>query len=173
MRYDYKGDFYELYQVDEDKAGQEYIFMNMDYVKRHGYEVTREHYKLVYDDFLEERDTLESLYARFNIEHPEDFRGHSMSVSDVVVLYKDGEVKSYYVDSIGFAEVPEFLMKPELQKGGAEQENGFSLNDEVLLGARVYESRTREGLYRENSDINVVLSYQGTIEEERLQNIIW
>ena len=90
--------------------------MNMDYVKRHGYKVTREYYKLVYDDFLEEQDTLESLYVRFNVDHPEDFRGHSMSVSDVVVLYKDGDVKSYYVDSIGFAEVPEFLMKQELQK---------------------------------------------------------
>ena len=298
MRYDYKGDFYELYQLDEDKKGQDYIFMNMDFVKRHGYEVARENYKLVYDDLLEEQDTLESLYVRLNIDHPEDFRGHSMSVSDVVVMYKDGEVKSYYVDSIGFAEVPEFLMKQELQKGGAEQEseerewayqvdnlylavqkitegygyivydnkynssagdiyenpdvsleyavrkmlmkeemdnfrphqvsfselfeklkqhsaerlredrvpltsdiglrekglknwsrseieaevlnqtayalkeNGFSLNEEVLLGARVYGSRTREGLYREDSDINVVLSYQGTIEEERLQNMV-
>ena len=54
-------------------------------------------------------DTLNSLYEKFNINHPQDFTGHSLSVSDVVVMRKNGECKAYYVDSFGFTELPEFI----------------------------------------------------------------
>lgn len=54
-------------------------------------------------------ETLEDIYTRFNIDHPEDFKGHSLSVSDVVVLHEKGSDTAYYVDSIGFKEVPDFL----------------------------------------------------------------
>ncbi len=54
-------------------------------------------------------DTLNSLYEKFNINHPQDFTGHSLSVSDVVVMRKNGESKAYYVDSFGFTELPEFI----------------------------------------------------------------
>ena len=56
-----------------------------------------------------EGETLEDIYRRFNIDHPEDFRGHSLSVSDVVVLHENGADTTYYVDSIGFRELPDFF----------------------------------------------------------------
>ena len=69
---------------------------------------------MVYAAELSPGETLEDIYTRFNTDHPEDFRGHSLSVSDVVVLHEKGSDTAYYVDSIGFKEVPDFL-------GGARQ----------------------------------------------------
>ena len=66
-------------------------------------------YRFIYGGSLSEEETLESLYERFNINHPEDFRGHSLSVSDVVVMKKEGQVKAYYLDSLGFQELPDFV----------------------------------------------------------------
>ena len=71
-------------------------------------------YESKYQGELKPGETLDTLYERFNIHRPENFTGHSLSVSDVVVLKKDKELTAYYVDSIGFKEVPDFL-------GGARQ----------------------------------------------------
>ena len=92
--------------------------MNLDFVKRHGLEVNRADYELVYTAPLAEKDTLEAIYERFNIQRPADFTGHSLSVSDVVVLNDGKSIKACYVDSIGFAELPDFFKerKMDLQK---------------------------------------------------------
>ena len=50
----------------------------------------------------------EDIYTRFNIDHPKDFKGHSLSVSDVVVLHQNGQDTAHYVDNFGYKEVPEF-----------------------------------------------------------------
>ena len=69
-------------------------------------------YELVYTAPLTEKDDLESIYTRFNIDHPADFKGHSLSVSDIVVLHQDGKDTAHYCDRFGFSQVPEFL-QPE------------------------------------------------------------
>lgn len=74
-----------------------------------GFEIHGEDYELIYSDRLGMEETLNSLYEKFNINHPQDFTGHSLSVSDVVVMRKNGESKAYYVDSFGFTELPEFI----------------------------------------------------------------
>lgn len=66
-------------------------------------------YELVYTAELAAGTSLEDIYTRFNINHPHDFKGHSLSVSDIVVLHQNGQDTAYYVDSIGFKELPEFL----------------------------------------------------------------
>ena len=58
-------------------------------------------------------DSLEDIYTRFNIDHPKDFKGHSLSVSDVVVLHQNGQDTAHYVDSFGYKEVPEFFKEQE------------------------------------------------------------
>ena len=83
--------------------------MGLDYVQKKGITVTRADYDLIYTAPLTEKDTLDGIYERFNIQRPADFTGHSLSVSDVVVLNDGSTVKAYYVDSIGFAELPEFF----------------------------------------------------------------
>ena len=82
--------------------------MAMDYLEMKGIPVSRENYTLVYTGELREGMSLEDIYTRFNIDHPADFTGHSLSVSDVVVLHQDGENTSHYVDSVGYREIPEF-----------------------------------------------------------------
>ena len=107
-----------IYQITARDQEHDYRFMNLDFVKRHGMEVNRADYELVYTAPLTEKDTLEAIYERFNIQSPADFTGHSLSVSDVVVLNDGKSIKAYYVDSIGFAELPEFFKERnmELQK---------------------------------------------------------
>lgn len=100
---------YEIYQLKSNQITRDFRFEGTDYLKKHGFKVDKENYDLVYHAPLDKKDTLDSIYEKFNLYHPADFRGHSLSVSDVVVFHKDGIDTAYYVDTFGFAEVPEFL----------------------------------------------------------------
>ena len=73
--------------------------------------VDKANYELVYSAPLAPETSLEDIYTRFNIDHPKDFKGHSLSVSDVVVLHQNGQDTAHYVDSVGFRQVPEFLQE--------------------------------------------------------------
>lgn len=88
-------------------------FESLEALHRQGKEPEFDHYDLVYvgtlPPFTDQARMLEDLYVKFNLYHPEDFRGHSMSVSDIVALNVGGVVSSHYVDSIGFKELPDFL----------------------------------------------------------------
>ena len=117
-----------IYQITARDPEHDYRFMNLDFVKRHGMEVNCADYELVYTAPLTENDTLEAIYERFNIQRPADFTGHSLSVSDVVVLNDGGTVKAYYVDSIGFAELPGFF-----------KERNMDLQKENLLNEKLQE----------------------------------
>jgi antirestriction protein ArdC len=102
-------DRYGIYQIREDGAGTAYRFMGMAYLQEKNLAVDGADYQFVYGDELKEGDTLETLYEKFNIAHPEDYTGHSLSVSDVVVLKKDGELTAHYVDSFGYQELADFV----------------------------------------------------------------
>ena len=80
-----------------------------------GHRVDAKNYTLVYSAELTPGTSLEDIYTRFNIDHPKDFKGHSLSVSDVVVLHQNGQDTAHYVDSIGYQQVPEFL-QPRQEK---------------------------------------------------------
>ena len=95
--------------------------MNMDYLESKGISVNRENYDLVYTAPLEDGTNLEDIYTKFNIDHPDDFRGHSLSVSDVVVFHQNGENTSHYVDSFGYREVPEFVQEIAKEKSSIQQ----------------------------------------------------
>ena len=99
---------YGIYQLKDSAETRDIRFMYMDYLEKEGIPVSRENYTLVYTGELKEGMSLEDIYTKFNIDHPADFTGHSLSVSDVVVLHQDGENTSHYVDSVGYREIPEF-----------------------------------------------------------------
>ena len=99
---------YGIYQLKDSAETRDIRFMDMDYLEKEGIPVSRENYTLVYTGELTEGMSLEDIYTKFNIDHPADFTGHSLSVSDVVVLHQDGENTSHYVDSVGYKEIPEF-----------------------------------------------------------------
>ena len=100
---------YALYQLNTESKDVPYEFMGMDFVEDHGMEVTAVDYKCVYSGILHDSVSLDELYSIFNQNHPADFKGHSMSVSDVVIVNRDGDMKAYYVDSFGFADLPDFV----------------------------------------------------------------
>ena len=63
-----------------------------------------EHYGIVYDGQLETND-LEAIYTRCNINHPPGYRGHSLSMSDVVELYDEEGSEYHYCDRFGFKQI--------------------------------------------------------------------
>ena len=74
-----------------------------------GFTVDGKDYQMVYSERLRDATTLDDLFERFNIERPNDFTGHSMSVSDVIIMNRGGRLTAYYVDSFGFTELPDFV----------------------------------------------------------------
>ena len=117
-----------IYQIIERDPEHNYRFMGLDYVQKKGMTVSCADYDLIYAAPLTDKDTLDGIYERFNIQRPADFTGHSLSVSDVVVLNDGSTVKAYYVDSIGFAELPEFF-----------KERNMDLQKENLLNEELQE----------------------------------
>lgn len=100
---------FAIYQINHGSKAMEYQFMGMDFVKSQGMEVTAGDYQCVYSGILQPSDNLDTLYSVFNQNHPADFRGHSMSVSDVVITNQNGDLRAFYVDSFGFTELPDFV----------------------------------------------------------------
>ncbi|MCD8398799.1 MAG: DUF3849 domain-containing protein [Lachnospiraceae bacterium] len=111
--YSEKAYCYAIFQIDGQGDGRDYRFMNLDFVKKHGMDVKGSNYNLVYGGALQQQETLDSLYIKFNVGRPDDFTGHSLSVSDVILLNRGGEAKAWYVDSIGFTELPDFVQERE------------------------------------------------------------
>ena len=100
---------YAIYQYRQADDAIGYQYMSLDFIEKMGMSVKGSDYQMMYQGVLEAQDTLEDLYIKFNIDRPEGFKGHSMSTSDVVILKRDGEMKAYYVNDIGFRELPEFI----------------------------------------------------------------
>ena len=98
-----------IYQIKDDSPGENYAFMNMSFIESHGMQIKKEDYKLVYVGDLSGNMSLEDIFERFNIDRPEDFRGHSLSVSDIVVLNDGEKVTAHFVDSISFEQLDSFL----------------------------------------------------------------
>lgn len=98
-----------IYQIKDDSPGENYAFMNMRFIESHGMQIKKEDYKLVYVGDLSGNMSLEDIFERFNIDRPEDFRGHSLSVSDIVVLNDGEKVTAHFVDSISFEQLDSFL----------------------------------------------------------------
>ena len=107
------GDLYAIYHVDEDTPGKQHLFMNMAMVKEDGITIDAENYKCVYSGRLHENEKLDDLYAVFNDNPPADYKAHSMSVSDVIITNRGGDMQAYYVDRFGFAELPDFAAQRE------------------------------------------------------------
>ena len=104
-----KGDAFGIYQLKDGDGMRDYHFEPYDRLQTAGLSVETANYDLIYTAELTPGTSLEDIYTRFNIDRPEDFKGHSLSVSDIVVLHQNGENTAHYVDSIGYREVPEFL----------------------------------------------------------------
>lgn len=104
-------DTFSIYQLKDGDGMRDYHFEPYDRLQAAGLSVEAANYELIYTAELTPGTSLEDIYTRFNIDHPKDFKGHSLSVSDIVVLHQNGENTAHYVDSFGYKEVPEFLQE--------------------------------------------------------------
>lgn len=169
---------YGIYQIIDGSPGREYEFMDLNFIERHGYQVKKEDYELIYSDEMRYGDTLDSLYEKFNIDHPADYIGHSLSVRDIVVLNENGNVKAYFVDSISFRELPDFLqLEPELN----QEELAYRIGDQffaIQVATEGYdysfydkEYKLMDGGILDNPDISMREAVQDILEDEGLDQL--
>ena len=130
-------DTYAIYQLKNEDSTTALRFENYARLQKQGLEPNPDHYELVYTGTLNhcgnQIDCLEDLYRRFNIDRPDDFTGHSLSVSDIVAMKQHGVVSFHYVDSIGYKELPAFL-KPEnyLKNAEMQMEDDYGMIDGII-----------------------------------------
>ncbi|MGI6316430.1 MAG: YodL domain-containing protein [Christensenellales bacterium] len=106
-------DTFSIYQLKRNEETQDLRFEPYYRLQNAGQSLNPANYDLIYTAPLTPDMSLEQIFERFNIDHPKDFKGHSLSVSDVVVLHQNGQETAHYVDSIGYKQVPEFLQPPQ------------------------------------------------------------
>lgn len=135
---------FKIYQLPSGEKYHGVRFEGLDRLKADGVQLNKDDYELVYEGAVGEfrgKATLEALYTQFNTDHPEDFRGHSLSVSDVIVISVDGKDTAYFCDSFGFTEMPEFFREKELvqEKPETAKVSDLAVGDTIL-----YEGKRRE-----------------------------
>lgn len=138
-------DKYGIFQLKDDPELDKFRFEGTESLKRMGITkdnfdaVLPENYKLVYMGELAElqgqtqSETLEAIYTKFNIDHPADYKAHSLSVSDIVVLHEDGENSAHFVDSFGFTELPKFMLTLEGKENEIQTELAVHIADRYIL----------------------------------------
>ena len=138
-------DKYGVYQLKDNQELDKFRFEGTESLKRMGITkdnfdaVLPENYKLVYMGELAElqgqtqSETLEAIYTKFNIDHPADYKAHSLSVSDIVVLHEDGENSAHFVDSFGFTELPKFMLTLEGRENEIQTEFAVHIADRYIL----------------------------------------
>ena len=129
---DNPADSYCIYQLKRNDETAELLFMSSNYLREHDLAVSYENYDAVYSGQLSGTETLDDLYMKFNIERPQDFTGHSLSVSDIVALRQNGVVSCHYVDSIGFADVHSFIPENYLKNAEMAMEDDYGMIDGVI-----------------------------------------
>ena len=142
-------------------------FEPYDRLQAAGQAVDRANYELIYTAPLAPDTSLEDIYTRFNIDHPADFKGHSLSVSDIVVLHRDGRDAAHYVDSIGYREVPEFFKEQERQLTPDELETGETVKTPrgtfyVTAMSREQMEAAGYGLHHQSEDGKYLIMGNGT-----------
>ena len=127
-------DTFSIYQLKRGDETRNFRFEPYDRLAATGRTADRANYDLIYTAELTPGTSLEDIYTRFNIDHPKDFKGHSLSVSDVVVLHQNGQDTAHYVDSSGYRQVPEFLQPPEKENPLKHVEDTIEQNDNNFDG---------------------------------------
>lgn len=133
---------FQIYQLPGGDKYHGIRFAGMDELKAEGVQLNKDDYELMYEGEVGEfrgNATLEALFAQFNNDRPDDFSGHSLSVSDVIVISVDGKDTAYFCDSFGFTEMPEFFREKELvqEKPETAKVSDLAVGDVIMYdGAR-------------------------------------
>ena len=129
-------DTFSIYQVPAGPQGRDFRYRPYEDLQAAGLTVDRKNYELIYTAPLDGKTTLEDIYRTFNADdRPAGFRGHSLSVSDVVVVNRGGKEEAHYCDSIGFTPVPEFMQESHIKTAEMSTEQNYNMIDGVLNNA--------------------------------------
>lgn len=121
---------YEIFQFKDDDNNVEMRFMSYDFLKKNGYEITADKYDCVYKGDMKDKETLDDIFVKFNVKKPHDFKGHSLSVADVIVVNDKGNKNAYFVDSIGFKPIKDFFEKvQERKKTASMKQNKYNKSE--------------------------------------------
>ncbi|MFR7867504.1 YodL domain-containing protein [Ruminococcus bicirculans (ex Wegman et al. 2014)] len=134
---------FQIYQLPGGEKYHGVRFEGLDRLKAEGVQLNKDDYELVYEGIVGEfrgNATIEGIFTQFNTKHPEDFRGHSLSVSDVIVISMDDKDTAYYCDSFGFTEMPEFF----LEKERTQEKSAPSVADLAVGDIIMYDGARRE-----------------------------
>ena len=162
-----QGDTFTIYQLKGGPETRDYRFEAYESLQKAGRAVDRQNYDLVYTAPLDGKTTLEDIYRTFNLDRPADFTGHSLSVSDVVVLTRSGKEEAHYCDSFGFTPVPEFFLQREKQLTPRELLTGESI--QIPRGSFLVTDMSREqleaagyGFHHQSEDGKYLIMGNGT-----------
>lgn len=174
MMYEDNGERFSIYQIKEGSKAEQYRFLGMDYINKEGLEVVAAGYECVYSGILLKSDDLETLYSMFNDLPPADFKAHSMSVSDVVVMNRNHELRAYYVDQFGFTELPGFALERKAELGiGQLTERVSHLDEDPNI--RFYVAECSEfpvlGEYHQDLSLQEAFRIYDSIPPERMHGI--
>ena len=162
-----QGDTFSIYQLKRGDETRDLRFEPYDRLQAAEHAIDRANYELIYTAPLAPDISLEDIYTRFNIDHPADFKGHSLSVSDIVVLHRDGRDAAHYVDSIGYREVPEFFKEQGRQLTPDELETGETVKTPrgtfyVTAMSREQMEAAGYGLHHQSEDGKYLIMGNGT-----------
>ena len=162
-----QGDTFTIYQLKGGPETRDYRFEAYESLQEAGLAVDRQNYDLIYTAPLDGKTTLEDIYRTFNLDRPADFTGHSLSVSDVVVLNRSGKEEAHYCDSFGFTPVPEFFLQREKQLTPRELLTGESI--QTPRGSFLVTDMSREqleaagyGFHHQSEDGKYLIMGNGT-----------
>ena len=128
---------YAIYQLKQGDETRDYRFESLERLAAHGLGIEPENYKLVYTAPLTNGMTPEGLYTKFNVDSPSDFTGHSLSISDIVVLQNEGVSTAYYVDQYEMAVIPDFLQEKQIPEIDTSIPTVSELDDQVKVGQTI------------------------------------
>lgn len=159
---------FSIYQVPPGPEGRDFRYRSYEDLQADGLSVDRKNYQLVYTAPLDKDTTLDEIYRRFNIEHPADYKGHSLSTGDIVVFRQDGKQTAYYVDKgADYRQVPEFFAQPEKQLTPDECMTGEQI--QTPRGRFYLTDRSREqmeaagyGFHHQSEDGRYLIMANGT-----------
>ena len=159
---------FSIYQVPPGPEGRDLRYRSYEDLQADGLSVDRKNYQLVYTAPLDKDTTLDEIYRRFNIEHPADYKGHSLSMGDIVVFRQDGKQTAYYVDEgADYRQVPEFFAQPEKQLTPDECMTGEQI--QTPRGRFYLTDRSREqmeaagyGFHHQSEDGRYLIMANGT-----------
>ena len=159
---------FSIYQVPPGPEGRDFRYRSYEDLQADGLSVDRKNYQLVYTAPLDKDTTLDEIYRRFNMEHPADYKGHSLSTGDIVVFRQDGKQTAYYVDEgADYRQVPEFFAQPEKQLTPDECMTGEQI--QTPRGRFYLTDRSREqmeaagyGFHHQSEDGRYLIMANGT-----------